>query len=194
MKKLVYYSLAFALYSSHAFAETEKSPTTATPLSESTKAQHSSAATTDTPTPRELKATAIFAEPTEAQPKLPTTTLKIGSATVTAEIAADDNSRIMGLMFRKGLDKDHGMLFVMPRVGPVGFWMKNTFIPLSIAFIDAHGRIMEIHDLEPFNEKTVRSQFSNIAYALEMSRGWFSDNAVFPGTTISGLPERRLTY
>jgi len=146
---------------------------------------------TPTPTPTPIPAPSKSTEPTEAQPKLPTIPLKIGTATVTAEVADNDKSRTMGLMFRKGLEKDHGMLFVMSRVGPVGFWMKNTSIPLSIAYINPDGRIMEIHDLEPFNEKTVRSQFPNILYALEMRRGWFSDNAIFPGTAISGLPSLR---
>jgi len=116
-----------------------------------------------------------------------TTTLKIDKATVTAEIAADDTSRTMGLMYRTNLEKDHGMIFVMPHVGPVGFWMKNVSIPLSIAYIDARGRIVEIHDFEPFNEKIIESQFPNIAYALAMHRGWFSDNAIFPGALVAGL-------
>lgn len=79
------------------------------------------------------------------------------------------------------------MLFVMPEPAPASFWMKNTRLPLSIAYISPGGVILEIHDLEPFDETPVRSRFPNIAYALEMRRGWFSDNHIFPGARIRGL-------
>ena len=124
-----------------------------------------------------------------AQPPLPALSLRVGSHSVAAEIADDDEKRTCGLMFRESLGKDSGMLFVMPSVGPVGFWMKNTKIPLSIAYLDAQGTIVEIHDLEPRSEKVVRSTFPRIAYALEMSRGWFSNNNIWPGERVAGLPE-----
>ena len=123
-----------------------------------------------------------------AQPSLPALTLRLGSHSITAEVADDDAKRTCGLMFRESLATDAGMLFVMPSVGPVGFWMKNTKLPLSIAYIDPQGTIVEIHDLEPHNEKVVRSAFPRIAYALEMARGWFSKNNVWPGEQIAGLP------
>lgn len=129
----------------------------------------------------------IFSEET-AQPELPVTTLHIGRANVRAEVADEDQERSTGLMFRKVLAPDSGMLFVMPSVGPASFWMKNTLIPLSIAFLDGNGTIMEIHDMQPGSEKIVGSTFSRIAYALEMQQGWFGKNNIWPGEHVAGLP------
>jgi uncharacterized membrane protein (UPF0127 family) len=126
---------------------------------------------------------------TEAQPPLPITKLMLGTKTVRAETADDDTERSCGLMFRKSLGTDCGMLFVMPQIAPVAFWMRNTEIPLTIAYIDPAGTIMELHDLEPLNETTVRSEFSQIAYALEMPQGWFTKNNIWPGEHVSGLPK-----
>jgi uncharacterized membrane protein (UPF0127 family) len=123
------------------------------------------------------------------QPTLPTTELRIGTKKITAEIADEDHERVAGLMFRKSLASDSGMLFVMDRSAPVGFWMKNTEVPLTIAYIDASGLIKELHDLQPHVEKPVPSRFPNIAYALEMPQGWFSKNNIWPGERIEGLPK-----
>jgi len=123
-----------------------------------------------------------------AQPPLPTTSLRIGPHAITAEVADDDSERAAGLMFRDSLADGHGMIFVMPTIGPASFWMKNTRIPLSIAFLEADGRIAEIHELEAFNERTVRSTFPRIAYALEMPKGWFTKKNIWPGERVTGLP------
>lgn len=96
-------------------------------------------------------------------------------------------------MFRESLAPDHGMLFVMPQIAPAGFWMKNTRIPLSIAFLAADGTILEIHDMEPHSEKITRSRFPQIAFAIEMDQGWFSKKNVLPGDRVSGLPAHPLT-
>jgi uncharacterized membrane protein (UPF0127 family) len=127
---------------------------------------------------------------TAAQPLLPCTELRIGTKKITAEIADEDHERAVGLMFRKSLASDSGMLFVMDRIAPVGFWMKNTEVPLTIAYIDPDGVIKELHDLEPRNETPVPSRFPNIAYALEMPQGWFSENNIWPGQRLEGLPKR----
>ena len=124
-----------------------------------------------------------------AQPALPSLPLRVGTRSVTAEVADDDAKRTCGLMFRESLATDSGMLFVMPAVGPVGFWMKNTKVPLSIAYIDPQGIIVEIHDMSPLSESVVRSVFPRIAYALEMQAGWFAKNNIWAGERISGLPE-----
>lgn len=126
--------------------------------------------------------------PTSAQPTLPTKTLTIGRESVIAEIAEKPAELEAGLMFRESLADNHGMLFVMPTVGPVSFWMKNTKIPLSIAYIDPRGAIAEIHELQPFNETPVRSLYPQIAYALEMPQGWFTKKNIWPGEKVSGLP------
>ncbi len=123
-----------------------------------------------------------------AQPELPTRALRIGKASIRAEVADEDPERSAGLMFRESLAPDSGMLFVMPVTGPASFWMKNTLVPLSIAFIGPDGTIMEIHDMQPRSETLTRSRFPRIAYALEMQQGWFSKNNIWPGERISGLP------
>jgi len=123
------------------------------------------------------------------QPTLPITELRIGTKKISAEIADEDHERTAGLMFRKSLASDSGMLFVMDQTAPVGFWMKNTEVPLTIAYIDPVGLIKELHDLQPRDEKTVPSRFPNIAYALEMPQGWFSKNNIWPGERIEGLPK-----
>jgi len=134
-----------------------------------------------------LAAPALFSAES-AQPELPTTTLRIGTAGVRAEIADNDAERSAGLMFRESLAPDSGMLFIMPAAGPASFWMKNTLIPLSIAFLDESGTILEIHDMQPKSEKIVKSTFSRIAYALEMQKGWFGEKNIWPGERVSGLP------
>lgn len=126
---------------------------------------------------------------TAAQPLLPCTELRIGLKKITAEIADEDHERTAGLMFRKSLASDSGMLFVMNQTAPVGFWMKNTEVPLTIAYIDPAGIIKELHDLEPHNQTPVPSRFPNIAYALEMPQGWFTKNNIWPGERIQGLPK-----
>lgn len=123
-----------------------------------------------------------------AQAELPRTVLTLGQNKIAAEVADDDGEREAGLMFREKLGDGEGMLFVMPATSPASFWMKNTSLPLSIAYIDPSGAILEIHDLVPHELKPVRSRFPNVAYALEMRRGWFSDHNVFPGDHIGGLP------
>jgi uncharacterized membrane protein (UPF0127 family) len=124
-----------------------------------------------------------------AQPPLPTVTLTAPNGrSITAEVADEEHERATGLMFREKLEPDSGMLFVMPRPARVGFWMKNTLIPLSIAYIDPFGTILEIHDMKPHDTKTVRSVFPTVAYALEMEQGWFARAGVNPGDRLKGLP------
>lgn len=123
-----------------------------------------------------------------AQPTLPTITLRVGGKAITAEVADEPAEEIAGLMFRKELAPDSGMLFVMSPPRRASFWMKNTLIPLSVAYINQSGTILEIHDLEPHNETAVTSRFNTIAFALEMEKGWFEKNRILPGDRISGLP------
>ncbi len=123
-----------------------------------------------------------------AQPRLPTITLTIGDNELTTEVADEPAERNTGMMFRQSMADGEAMLFVMDVVGPVGFWMRNTTVPLSIAYVNAAGLIMEIHDLQPLDESTVRSEFSGIAYAIEVPQGWFSRVGIYPGTMVDGLP------
>jgi uncharacterized protein len=112
-------------------------------------------------------------EPVKAQKELPTVVLQAGSVTVVAELARSAEEQAAGLMFRKTLEDGRGMLFVYDDDRRLSFWMKNTLIPLSIAFLAADGTIREIHDMEPRSLKAVNSTRS-VRYALEVPQGWFT--------------------
>ncbi|MCL2127258.1 MAG: DUF192 domain-containing protein [Treponema sp.] len=123
-----------------------------------------------------------------APQKLKSAVLEIeraGSETVaiTAEIAKTDDERSKGLMFRKNLPDGEGMLFVFDRDQQLSFWMKNTLIPLSIAFISSDGRIIEIKDMQPGDLNSVKSSKS-VRYALEAPQGWFGRAGIKPGDTV----------
>lgn len=118
---------------------------------------------------------------------LPTASLAIGTATAHVEIAATPETRNHGLMFRASLPADHGMLFVFEQETTQCFWMKNTPLPLTIAFIDAQGRIVNMRDMQPFSEAT-HCPARPMRYALEMRQGWFQQYGIQAGQTVQGLP------
>lgn len=105
-------------------------------------------------------------------------------AAVKAEIARTNEERNKGLMFRKKLPDGKGMLFVSERDQVFSFWMKNTYIPLSIAFIASDGRIIDIKDMYPQDETSVVSSRS-VRYALEVPQGWFSRAGVHTGDIVN---------
>ena len=109
-----------------------------------------------------------------------TVDIRIGGVPVTAEIADNDELRARGLMNRDSLPENHGMLFVYGTMQVRSFWMRNTRIPLDIAFIDAGGVIMNILQMEPQSDQNYFSQ-GPMMYALEMIQGWFEANGVGPG-------------
>jgi uncharacterized membrane protein (UPF0127 family) len=111
-----------------------------------------------------------------------------GRVVVKAEIARTPEQREQGLMHRTELKDGHGMLFIFERDQMLSFWMKNTLIPLSIAYITHDGRIIEIHDMEPGNLTPVQSSRS-ARYALEVPHGWFARAGVNVGDRLdtSGL-------
>ena len=117
---------------------------------------------------------------------LPTIELKIGSSRLVAEVAATLPTRTTGLMNRFSLRPDHGMLFVFESPQPQAFWMRNTYIPLSIAFIGADGRILNIEDMAPRTEDTHPSRGAAL-YALEMKKGWFAERRIGAGDRVEGL-------
>ena len=121
--------------------------------------------------------------------ELPTIPLAIGTHRLVAEVAATPEQRSTGLMHRFSLRPDHGMLFVFAAPDRQGFWMKNTFIPLSIAFIGDDGRIVNIEDMSPQTETTHWSR-GPVRYALEMRKGWFAERGIRPGDRVQGLPDR----
>lgn len=120
---------------------------------------------------------------------LPTTQLVIKNHIVQAEIAATDASRAYGLMNRASLPESHGMLFVYDRPSAMCFWMKNTPLPLSIAFIDASGRIVTIADMQPLSLDS-HCPTEPALYALEMEQGWFAQREIRVGEPVMGLPAR----
>ena len=122
-----------------------------------------------------------------AADELPAIPLSINGQKVTAEVAATPEQRAKGLMFRFSLKPDHGMVFVFDRAEPTGFWMKNTFIPLSIAFIGADARILNIDDMAPHDEASHPSKGPAL-YALEMRKGWFAERGIKAGDRVDGLP------
>ncbi|HEY8245590.1 MAG TPA: DUF192 domain-containing protein [Casimicrobiaceae bacterium] len=128
------------------------------------------------------------AQPADGKPQsLPISKIQVGAYPVSAEVAQTPDQRSLGLMFRFSLPADHGMLFVFPEPQPLGFWMRNTYIPLSIAYIDADGRIVSIADMAPRDESSHPSNGPAL-YALEMRKGWFADKGLGPGTRVTGLP------
>jgi uncharacterized protein len=121
---------------------------------------------------------------------LPTTTLTIGDHTITVEVASTPEQRATGLMNRFSLRPDQGMLFVFERAEVQAFWMKNTYVPLSIAFIDASGRIVNIEDMAPQTENSHWSR-GPVQFALEMRKGWFAERGVRVGDRVDGIPRRK---
>src|SRR5215472_18912790 len=117
---------------------------------------------------------------------LATIELAIKGHKLVAEIAATEATRTTGLMNRFSLQPDHGMLFVFSEPQPLAFWMKNTYVPLSIAFIGADGRIVNIEDMAPLTESTHPSRGLAL-YALEMKKGWFASHDIGPGDRVEGL-------
>jgi uncharacterized membrane protein (UPF0127 family) len=116
-----------------------------------------------------------------------TTTLKIGAHRLKVEVAQTDAQREKGLMFRKQLGRDDGMLFIFDEPAYHAMWMKNTLIPLSVAFIDDAGRIVNVEDMQPQTEDS-HCASRPARYALEMNLGWFSAKGIKPGTRIGGIP------
>ena len=128
---------------------------------------------------------------------LPKVDLHIGKATLHTEVAATGPQREIGLMHRTQMPDNDGMIFLMPHVETATFWMKNTLIPLSIAFIDKNGVILEIHDMMapdpanpvPDNQLPItRSDSDQVAYALETNLHWFSLNSIKPGDKLDPAP------
>jgi uncharacterized membrane protein (UPF0127 family) len=118
---------------------------------------------------------------------LPVVTIHIGSATLKTEIASTPREGEIGLMYRSSMPDNNGMLFVLP-VGVAQFWMKNTLIPLSVAFLDKNGVILELHDMKALDTSITRSDSDQVAYAIETNVHWFDLNGIKPGVKIAPTP------
>jgi uncharacterized membrane protein (UPF0127 family) len=119
----------------------------------------------------------------------PTTKIQLGAQTLEVELAETQEQQLKGLRFRKTLADNAGMLFIFPSPQRVSFWMKDASIPLSIAFVEADGKIVQIRPMQPFDEKPVPSLSVSIAYALMVNQGWFERNGISAGTVIENLPK-----
>ena len=107
----------------------------------------------------------------------------VGNTSVLVEVANNDASRALGLMYRNRLEHNSGMLFIFEDVTPRSFWMKNTYLPLSIAYANEQGVILNISDMNPMTLERV-SSVGSAKYALEMERGWFEKNGITLGDKI----------
>jgi len=119
-----------------------------------------------------------------ALPKLPSLKLWIGKHEIDAELAITPRELATGMMHRKDIGENEGMLFRLPVPQRAAFYMKNTEVPLSCAYIDPEGTIIEIHDLQPRNEQPVIAASDNIQYVLETKQGWFDSKQIGIGTVV----------
>ena len=119
-----------------------------------------------------------------------TSSVKVASHPLKVEVAADEPQRMQGLMFRKSLGREDGMLFIFDEPAYHSMWMKNTLIPLSVAFIDRDGVILNILDMEP---QTLDGHMAAgpAVYAIETNKGWYAAKKVKAGDKVTGLPKQR---
>jgi uncharacterized membrane protein (UPF0127 family) len=123
--------------------------------------------------------------PTTAQPKLQTMKLWIGSQEMIAELALTPLQEQTGMMFRTNMAENEGMIFPFLHPLRASFWMKNTVLPLSAAYIAPNGTVLEIHDLKPLDTNAVVAATDNIEFVLETKQGWFERNHIGVGTVVS---------
>ncbi|MDD2742767.1 MAG: DUF192 domain-containing protein [Rhodocyclaceae bacterium] len=129
---------------------------------------------------------AILAVLPVASAEMPVIELTAGFHRIEAEVAADNQHRMVGLMNRKAMPMQRGMLFVFTQNNTHCMWMRNTFIPLSVAFLDEEGRIVNIEDMQPQTEDSHCAKVP-ARYALEMNRGWFAQRGIKPGIKLNGI-------
>jgi len=110
--------------------------------------------------------------------------IRVGERTVRMQVAARPEEVQRGLMYRKSLGRDEGMLFVFTRPQQMGFWMRNTTLPLDIGYFDPAGELKEIYPLHPLDERSVTSRSRQLQFALEMNQGWYRENGVKPGAKL----------
>ena len=124
---------------------------------------------------------------TEPQPRLKTTALTAGMHVIQAELARTAEQQQIGMMYRRSMGANEAMLFVEETAGVRCFWMRNTLIPLSIAFIADDGSVVNIADMQPQSDESHCST-KPVRYALEMNVGWFAKRGIKAGSRIRGGP------
>lgn len=137
---------------------------------------------------RSMLCAGTFAVPlaSPALAQMPRIELSAGMYRIEAEVAANDATRMQGLMNRRSLPAGQGMLFVFRQPERHCMWMRNTYVPLSVAFLDRDGHILNIEDMQPESE-TNHCAAKAASFALEMNLGWFADKGIRPGTRIAGI-------
>ncbi|HAP44787.1 MAG: hypothetical protein A2087_03310 [Spirochaetes bacterium GWD1_61_31] len=136
---------------------------------------------------------AAWSPPAEGQPQtgLPLVTLRCGDVELRVEVARTDQQKNIGLMFRRELADGRGMIFVYAADQRMSYWMENTYLPLSIAFLAADGTVREIYDMTPLSRQSVPSSRS-VRYALEVPQGWYGRVGIGPGDRFvfpAGFPD-----
>lgn len=116
----------------------------------------------------------------------PVMELSMGIHRIEAEVAATQELRMQGLMFRQNMADNHGMLFVFPDAQRHCMWMRNTLLPLSVAFLDEQGHIINVEDMQPRTENN-HCAAKPARYALEMNLGWFKRKGMTAGAPLAGL-------
>ena len=113
-----------------------------------------------------------------------TVPLTVGDKVIRVELADTPEKSQRGLMNRRSMPEDHGMLFVFPQPRRASFWMHNTLIPLSIGFFDRNGVLLEVREMQALDETTTFSRSREVVYALEMNQGWFDRHGIKPGVRV----------
>ena len=129
----------------------------------------------------------VSAHAEEPQMDLGRVTIGAGMHQIDAQVATTDEQRATGLMFRKQMPQHEGMLFIFERPSQQCFWMKNTLLALSAAFVADDGTVVNVEDMKP---QTLDSHCSlkPVRYVLEMNQGWFAKKGIKPGARLAGLP------
>jgi len=120
-------------------------------------------------------------EPASSETYFP---ISIGGSVLHVQLALTPNEHRRGLMYRHSMAEDHGMLFLFRQPAPRSFWMRNTHIPLDLAYFDASGGLLEIHALYPYDENGVASRNQQVLIAVETNRGWFARKQIKPGAQL----------
>ena len=131
-----------------------------------------------------------------AEIKFPKEKIKLAGKTINVEVARTNAQLSQGLMYRTHMGENDGMIFVFPDVATRSFWMKNTFLPLSIGFFDDEKILVDIQDMAPVKSEMETMPPSYVSakparYALEMNQGWFKKNGVKVGAKFEGLGEKK---
>jgi uncharacterized protein len=140
--------------------------------------------TVNTPAEPEITMDEIYQILLENPPNFETTNITLGNKTISVDIADNIIRQTFGLMGRKSLPKDTGMLFVFKKAIPICFWMKHTHMPLSIGFFDENGVLINHENMEPLSEKQHCSN-NPTKYVLEINKNWFEDNNIAPGEQLT---------